>query len=83
MFTFDRATCVLAGESVAGGGMLAGRRAIVLSHPSRKKRGLDGAQTIEGELGVKYLTGPPAQGNDSELEDEAQESRDAREAARG
>ena len=40
--------------------MLAGRRAIVLSHPSRKKRGLDGAQTIEGEPGVKYLTGPPA-----------------------
>ena len=53
--------------------MLAGRRAIVLSHPSRKKRGLDGAQTIEGEPGVKYLTGPPAtwglRGVDSQVSD--------------
>ena len=40
--------------------MLAGRRAVVPTHPSRKGRGLDGAQTIEGEPGVKYLAGPPA-----------------------
>ena len=32
----------------------------MLSHPSRKRRCLDGAQSIEGEPGVKNLAGPPA-----------------------
>ncbi len=32
----------------------------MLSHPSRKRRRLDGAQSIEGEPGVKNLAGPPA-----------------------
>ena len=40
--------------------MLADRRAVVPSRPSRKERGLEGAHTIEGEPGVKHLTGPPA-----------------------
>jgi RHS repeat-associated protein len=32
----------------------------MLPHPSRKKRALDGAQSIVGETEVKTLTGPPA-----------------------
>ena len=30
---------------------------VVLPHPSRKGRGLDGAQSIEGESAMKYRTG--------------------------
>ncbi len=37
-----------------------GSRTIMLSHPSRKARGLDGPQFIEGEPKVKNLNGPPA-----------------------
>ncbi len=37
-----------------------GRRTTQFSHPSRQARGLDGAQLIEGEFGVKLVTGPPA-----------------------
>ena len=51
---------LLAGESVARGSALAGGPTIMLPHPSRKGRGLDGAQSIEGEPAVKNLTGPPA-----------------------
>ena len=47
-------------QPVAGGGALEERRTFVLSHPSRKRRGLDGAQSIGGEPEVKTLTGPPA-----------------------
>ncbi len=36
---------------------------LVLSHPSRKRRSLDGAQSIEREPKVKNLTGPPANGD--------------------
>jgi hypothetical protein len=51
---------LLAGESVARGSALAGGPTIMLPHPSRKGRGLDGAQSIEGEPAAKNLTGPPA-----------------------
>jgi hypothetical protein len=34
----------------------------VLPHPGRKKRSLDGAQSIEEEPEVKQLAGPPATG---------------------
>jgi hypothetical protein len=35
-------------------------QAVTVSHPSRKGRVLDGAQSIVGESVVKYMTGPPA-----------------------
>ena len=39
---------------------LAGRQTLVLPHPSRKRRSLDGARRVEGEPEMKNLTGPPA-----------------------
>ena len=46
---------ILAGEPVARRSAANGRQAILLSHPSRKRRGVDGAQSIQGEPSVKEL----------------------------
>ena len=51
---------VRAGKPIAGGSALEGGRAILLSHSSRKRRGLDGARRIEGEPEMKNLTGQVA-----------------------
>ena len=48
-------TVASARKPVAGGSTLEEGRTFVLSHPSRKRRGLDGAQSIEREPGVKRL----------------------------
>ncbi len=48
------------GEINCRGSAIKGSGTIVLSHPSRKARSLDGAQFIEGEPRVKSLNGPPA-----------------------
>ncbi len=51
---------VPAREPVACGRTLERGQTLVLPHPSRKRRSLDGAQRIEGESELKTLTGPPA-----------------------
>jgi len=52
--------CIPAEESATRWTEVASRRKVMLSHPSRKRRGLDGAQFIKGESRVRNLTGPPA-----------------------
>ena len=47
-------------EPATGRGTLEGGLTFVLPHPSRKRRRLDGAQSIEEEPEVKQLAGPPA-----------------------
>ena len=47
-------------QPITGRGTFKEGRTFVLSHPSCRRRSLDGAQSIEGGPEAKNLTGPPA-----------------------